>query len=228
MNEQPVVPPTPPVDPTEPVQPAAVQSPEKSSRTWLWVLLGLLGLAVVVGGIVLALNLIKPKDTKSTAATTTTTTTKTATKTATKTDMACLTADLVRKSVAGDYAPDPYTATGYQNGYSVFFEPDSAVYSSEFAASQAAEDQTLAAWTKANADKKFHIELTAKVQEGTLSAAGAQLATDRANKVKQDLIDMGAPASKITVTETEAVSGGDDSAAQAAYRNVKVSVIGDC
>lgn len=227
MNEQLVAPPTPPTEPTEsaePTQTAAVASPEKANRTWLWILLGVLGLAVVIGGIVLAFNLSKPKDTASTG---TTTTAKTTT-TATKSDTACLTADLVRKSVAGDYAPDPYTATGYQNGYSVFFESDSAVYSSEFAASQAAEDQTLAAWTKANADKKFHIELTAKVQEGTLSAAGAQLATDRANKVKQDLIDMGAPASKITVTEPEAVSGGDDSAAQAAYRNVKVSVIGDC
>ncbi len=139
----------------------------------------------------------------------------------------CLTADIVRKSSSSGYAPNPYKASGYQGGFTVFFGADSAEYDPEIASVQMEDINTFAAWAKQYRDRKFHVELAAKVQEGSLSAAGSQLATSRVNKLKKDLTDRGVLESKITIMPNVAETG-DSAFSQSARRNVNLSIIGDC
>ena len=109
----------------------------------------------------------------------------------------------------------------------MFFQPDSTEFDAETASLQNDDITTLGDWVKTNASKKFHLEITGKVQGDTLSAASTQLAANRADKIKQALMARGASESQIKIMPYESEPGADVSS-QAARRNVRVDIIGDC
>lgn len=139
----------------------------------------------------------------------------------------CLTADIVKQATTSGYAPNPYKPSGYQTSLTMFFEPDSSVYVADFTSQQNTDLDKLGSWTKQHAAKKFHIEITAKVQQAGLTDDGAALATQRAQKVQQDLLSRGAPADKIRIMPHQAEPGNDENAQQS-RRNVNVTIMGDC
>ena len=140
---------------------------------------------------------------------------------------ACLTKDIVTKASVGGYASEPYSASGYQMGVVAFFESDSTNYQEGIGVAGSSDVVKLAEWTKIYQDRKFHLEITAKVQEGKLSDAGAQLATDRAEKIKKIFTDAGVLESKIKIMPHQAERGTTDFE-RSTWRNVNVSLIGDC
>lgn len=142
-------------------------------------------------------------------------------------DGACLTPDIVRKSTSSAYAPSPYRTSGFQGGITVFFQSDTIEFDAETASLQISDITTFGDWAKTNASRKFHLEITAKVQEGKLSDAGAQLATDRAEKIKKIFTDAGVLESKIKIMPHQAERGTTDFE-RSTWRNVNVSLIGDC
>ena len=206
-----------------PVAPANLP-PEKKSLMWHWVLLGVVGASVIVGALLLfslspgkKAEVEAPRESKANVQ---------SSKPVVANDR-CLTEALVKQATTSGSAPDPYSAAGYQTSLTLFFEPDSSSYLADYVADQEEEIKMLGDWASANSDKKFHIEVSSKVQETGLTDAGSALSAERAAKIKQALMARGVPQDKIVVTESTAESGSDEFSKEV-RRNVVVTLMGDC
>lgn len=124
-------------------------------------------------------------------------------------DGACLTPDIVRKSTSSAYAPSLYRTSGFQGGITVFFQSDTIEFDAETASLQISDITTFGDWAKTNASRKFHLEITGKVQGDITSAAGTQLAASRTDKIKQALMARGVAESQIKIMPYESKPGTD-------------------
>ncbi len=157
---------------------------------------------------------VKTDDTKDTAP-----------DTSTPTATACVT-PAQAKELTGRDVLKGYTGAGYITSASFFFEADSAVFYPDYVAMQNADLDTYAAWIKKYADKKFVVELTPHVQEGSLSAGGSQIASQRAEYIKTQLMNRGVLASKISILPAQAESASN-SDLETSRRSVLVQFTGD-
>ena len=97
-----------------------------------------------------------------------------------------------------DYYPDmgidSFNGTNYLIGNNVFFLPDSTTY--EYPDQDVERFDTLAQFYKNNSKKQFIFELSGSTHEDSTSDAGAVLAAQRVEKVKQELVSRGVPADR--------------------------------
>jgi outer membrane protein OmpA-like peptidoglycan-associated protein len=107
---------------------------------------------------------------------------------------------------------------------SFYFLADSTAY--ESASLSSSSLKSVAKLYSTFSAKTFSLSVRGAVNEATASAGGSQLATDRANKVKADLVSLGVPADRITIDAPEA--GTMDN--QTVYRTVTLFVFApsDC
>ena len=189
---------TQPVPPAGPPQAGPTQPPQAPRKKHTGLIIGIV-IAVVVllaGGIigtVVALRGIQDKATqlvKETAKTTE------ESESSVQVAANCVTpSDL---TAGFDYYPDmgidSFNGTNYLIGNNVFFLPDSTTY--EFPDQDVERFDTLAQFYKNNSKKQFIFELSGSTHEDSTSDAGAVLAAQRVEKVKQELVSRGVPADR--------------------------------
>ncbi len=189
---------TQPVPPAGPPQAGPTQPPQAPRKKHTGLIIGIV-IAVVVllaGGIigtVVALRGIQDKATqlvKETAKTTE------ESESSVQVAANCVTpSDL---TAGFDYYPDmsidSFNGTNYLIGDNVFFLPDSTTY--EFPDQDVERFDTLAQFYKNNSKKQFIFELSGSTHEDSTSDAGAVLAAQRVEKVKQELVSRGVPADR--------------------------------
>ncbi len=134
----------------------------------------------------------------------------------------CLTAS---EAAETGYTSRDFHADGYIFSDTYFFEPDSAAFVSDFVAIQNEDLDKFATWVKKYTDKSFMVNITPKVQEASLSTEGATLAKQRAEYVRDQLIQRGVKSSKIAIQAATAEADTTDT--QSARRNVLAEIDGD-
>lgn len=125
-----------------------------------------------------------------------------------------------------DYYPDmgidSFNGTNYLIADNVFFLPDSTAY--EFPDQDVERFDTLAQFYKNNSKKQFVFELSGSTHENSTSDAGAILATQRVEKVKQELVSRGVPVDRFITAEARMDADSE------ASRNVGITLMksGSC
>ena len=221
QSQTPPVAPTPPVLPPQPqplgTQPAPTPppAPRKKPPVWLFVVIGLVVLALV-GGVV-AYMLLQGQQ-KTTSDSPASDTPASSTPTAVATD--CLVPMDAHDFFDIDTRYLPTDVTTYFYSDSVFFKADSADYAYPDLVGERYDK--LAEFYKKYSSRKFAFYIQATTYEENQSEQGQQVANARANIAKKELTTRGVPEDRISI-EAARTSTYDAEA----MRNVDIAIKGD-
>ena len=187
-----------PVPPAGPPQAGPAQPPQAPQKKHTGLIIGIIVAVVVllVGGIIGTVVAFRSIQDKATQLVKETAKTTEESESSVQVAANCVTpSDL---TAGFDYYPDTgidsFNGTNYLIGDNVFFLPDSTTY--EFPDQDVERFDTLAQFYKNNSKKQFIFELSGSTHEDSTSDAGAVLAAQRVEKVKQELVSRGVPADR--------------------------------
>jgi outer membrane protein OmpA-like peptidoglycan-associated protein len=124
--------------------------------------------------------------------------------------------DLVASNITNiDSLATPQTIADF------YFKADSAAYDPSYSTKDLSLREAVNLY-KSNSTKAFTFSLRGSVNEASPSAVGTQLAIDRSNAVKADLVAQGVPADRITVDAPESGTTADSATA---FRTVALRVV---